>query len=86
LQKVHVEIVFENFDKKFNVSFSSTFFVLSRFRVFFSDGISKTHSLTSLFFPFFFVAPLGPGVRTRIPHAPGYGDAMKPFATPPLLC
>jgi hypothetical protein len=30
-------------DKNFNVSFSSTFFVLSRFRVFLSDGSSKTH-------------------------------------------
>jgi hypothetical protein len=28
--------------KKFDVSFSSTFFVLSRFRVFLSDGSSKT--------------------------------------------
>jgi hypothetical protein len=28
--------------KKIDVSFSSTFFVLSRFRVFFSDGSSKT--------------------------------------------
>jgi hypothetical protein len=28
-------------DKKIDVSFSSTFFVLSRFRVFFSDGSSK---------------------------------------------
>jgi hypothetical protein len=37
LQKVH-------FDKNFDVSvsFSSTFFVLSRFRVFLSDGSSKT--------------------------------------------
>jgi hypothetical protein len=32
----------QNFDKKFDVSFSPTFFVLSRFRVFFSDGSSKT--------------------------------------------
>jgi hypothetical protein len=29
-------------DKNFDVSFSSTFFVLSRFRVFFSDGSSET--------------------------------------------
>jgi hypothetical protein len=42
LQKVHVEKYFQSFDKKFDVSFSSTFFVLSRFRVFFSDGNSKT--------------------------------------------
>jgi hypothetical protein len=32
----------QNFDKNFDVSFSSTFFVLSHFRVFFSDGSSKT--------------------------------------------
>jgi hypothetical protein len=42
LQKVHVENKLKNFDKNFDVSFSSTFFVLSRFRVFFSDGSSKT--------------------------------------------
>jgi hypothetical protein len=42
LQKVHVENVFEHFDKNFDVSFSATFFVLSRFRVFLSDGSSKT--------------------------------------------
>jgi hypothetical protein len=42
LQKVHVENFFQNFDQKFDVSFSSTSFVLSRFRVFFSDGSSKT--------------------------------------------
>jgi hypothetical protein len=41
-QKVRVENFFQNFDKKFDVSFSSTTFVLSHFRVFFSDGISKT--------------------------------------------
>jgi hypothetical protein len=47
LQKVHVENIFQNFDKNFgvsfsfDVSFSSTFFVLSRFRVFFFDGSSK---------------------------------------------
>jgi hypothetical protein len=34
------------FDKKFDVNFSSTFFVLSRFRVFFSDGSSKTQQKT----------------------------------------
>jgi hypothetical protein len=33
-------------DKNFDVSFSSTFFVLSRFRVFLSDGSSKTHKKT----------------------------------------
>jgi hypothetical protein len=32
----------QNFDQNFNVSFSSTSFVLSHFRVFFSDGSSKT--------------------------------------------
>jgi hypothetical protein len=31
----------QNFDKNFDVSFSSTFFVLSPFRVFFSDGSLK---------------------------------------------
>jgi hypothetical protein len=41
LQKVHVENFFQHFDKNFDVSFSSTFFVLSRFRVFLSDGSSK---------------------------------------------
>jgi hypothetical protein len=41
LQKVHVENFFQNLDKIFDVSFSSTFFVLSRFRVFLSDGSSK---------------------------------------------
>jgi hypothetical protein len=41
LQKVHVEKQIKNFDKHFDVSFSSTSFVLSRFRVFFSDGSSK---------------------------------------------
>jgi hypothetical protein len=39
LQKVQN---FQNFDKNFDVSFSSTVFGLSRFRVFFSDGSSKT--------------------------------------------
>jgi hypothetical protein len=42
LQKVHVEKKIKYFDKNFDVSFSSTFFVLSCFRVFFSDGSSKT--------------------------------------------
>jgi hypothetical protein len=42
LQKVHVENFSQNLDKKIDVSFSSTSFVLSRFRVFFSDGSSKT--------------------------------------------
>jgi hypothetical protein len=42
LQKVHVEKKIKKFDKNFDVSFFSTFFVLSRFRVFFSDGSSKT--------------------------------------------
>jgi hypothetical protein len=46
LQKVHVEKQIKNFDKNFDVSFSSTFFVLSRFRVFFSDGSSKTPQKT----------------------------------------
>jgi hypothetical protein len=41
LQKVHVEKKSKYFDKNFDVSFPSTFFVLSRFRVFFSDGSSK---------------------------------------------
>jgi hypothetical protein len=41
LQKVHVENLPQNFDKTIDVSFSSTFFVSSRFRVFFSDGSSK---------------------------------------------
>jgi hypothetical protein len=41
LQKVHVENFFQNFDQNFDVSFPSTFFVLSRFRVFLSDGSSK---------------------------------------------
>jgi hypothetical protein len=40
--KVLVENFSQNFDKKIDVSFSSTFYVLSRFRVFFSDGSSKT--------------------------------------------
>jgi hypothetical protein len=41
LQKVHVGKKKKN-RQKFDVSFSSTFFVLSHFRVFFSDGSSKT--------------------------------------------
>jgi hypothetical protein len=40
--KVRVENFSQNFDKKFDVSFSPTTFVLSQFRVFFSDGSSKT--------------------------------------------
>jgi hypothetical protein len=42
LQKVHVGKEIKKIDKNFDVSFSSTFLVLSRFRVFFSDGSSKT--------------------------------------------
>jgi hypothetical protein len=41
-QKVRVENFSQNFDKNFDVSFSLTFLVLSHFRVFFSDGSSKT--------------------------------------------
>jgi hypothetical protein len=41
-QKVRVENFFQDFDKNFDVSFSPTTFVLSHFRVFFSDGSSKT--------------------------------------------
>jgi hypothetical protein len=41
LQKVHVEKQFKNFDKNFDVSFSSTFFVLSHFRVFSAMGVQK---------------------------------------------
>jgi hypothetical protein len=41
VHQVHVENFSPNLDKIFDVSFSSTFFVLSRFRVFFSDGSSK---------------------------------------------
>jgi hypothetical protein len=41
-QKVRVENFPQNFDKNFDVSFSPTTFVLSHFRVFFSDGSSKT--------------------------------------------
>jgi hypothetical protein len=41
-QKVRVENFSQNFDKKFDVSFSSTSFVSSHFRVFFSDGSPKT--------------------------------------------
>jgi hypothetical protein len=40
-QKVRIEKKIQNFDKNFDVSLSSTFFVLWRFRVFFSDGSSK---------------------------------------------
>jgi hypothetical protein len=42
MQKVHVEVFSEQIDKNFDVSFSSTFFVLSCFRVFLSDESSKT--------------------------------------------
>jgi hypothetical protein len=42
LQKVHVENVFLNFDQKNRCQFFLDFFFLSRFRVFFSDGSSKT--------------------------------------------
>jgi hypothetical protein len=42
LQKVHVENFPEKIDKIFDVRFSSTSVVLSRFRVFLSDGSSKT--------------------------------------------
>jgi hypothetical protein len=42
LQKVNVGKKIKNFEKNFDVSFFSTFFVLSHFRVFFSDGNSKT--------------------------------------------
>jgi hypothetical protein len=42
LQKVHVENFFQNVDKNVDVSFPSTFFSPSRFRVFLSDGSSKT--------------------------------------------
>jgi hypothetical protein len=46
LQKVHAENFFrensQEIDKNFNISFFSTFFVLSRFQVLLSDGISKT--------------------------------------------
>jgi hypothetical protein len=46
LQKVHVEnrklFPKKSTQKKFDVSFPSTFFVLSRFRVFLSGGSSKT--------------------------------------------
>jgi hypothetical protein len=38
--------LFPKFRQKFEVSFSSPFFVLSRFRVFFSDGSSKTPQKT----------------------------------------
>jgi hypothetical protein len=40
-QKVRVENFSQYFDKNFDVSFSSTSFVLSHFRVFFSDESSK---------------------------------------------
>jgi hypothetical protein len=46
LQKIHVENFSPKTDKNFDVSFSSTFFVLSHFRVFLSDGISKTPEKT----------------------------------------
>jgi hypothetical protein len=42
LQKVHVENFPQNFDKIFRCQFFLDFFVLSRFRVFLSDGSSKT--------------------------------------------
>jgi hypothetical protein len=42
LQKVHVENFSQNFDQKFRCQFFLDFFVLSRFRVFLSDGNSKT--------------------------------------------
>jgi hypothetical protein len=42
LQKVHVEDFSQNFDKKFRCQCFLDFFVLSRFRVFLSDGSSKT--------------------------------------------
>jgi hypothetical protein len=41
-QKVRVENFPQKFDKIFDVSFSSIFFVLSHFRMCFSDGSSKT--------------------------------------------
>jgi hypothetical protein len=45
LQKVHVENFFrensQKINKFFDISFSSTFFVLSRFGVFLGDGSSK---------------------------------------------
>jgi hypothetical protein len=40
-QKVRVEHFFQNFDKIFDVSFSSTTFVLSHFRVFPAMGVQK---------------------------------------------
>jgi hypothetical protein len=43
LQKVHVGKKKKKIDKTFDVSCSSTFFVLSRFRVFFSEGVQKHH-------------------------------------------
>jgi hypothetical protein len=46
LQKVHVETFSQNFNENFDVCFSSTSFVLSRFRVFFSDRSSKTRQKT----------------------------------------
>jgi hypothetical protein len=46
MQKVHVKNFFrensQKIDKNFDVTFSSTFFVLSRFQVFLSDGSSQT--------------------------------------------
>ena len=46
MQKVHVKNFFrensQKIDKNFDVTFSSTFLVLSRFQVFLSDGSSQT--------------------------------------------
>jgi hypothetical protein len=46
MQKVHVKNFFrensQKIDKNFDVTFSSTFFVLSRFQVLLSDGSSQT--------------------------------------------
>jgi hypothetical protein len=42
LQKFHVENKLKSFDNNFDVSFSSSSFVLSSFRVVSSDGSSKT--------------------------------------------
>jgi hypothetical protein len=46
MQKVHVKNFFrensQKIDKNFDVTFSSPFFVLSRFQVFLSDGSSQT--------------------------------------------
>jgi hypothetical protein len=50
MQKVHVENFFrensQKIDKNFDVSFSSTFFVLLRFQVLLSDGSPKTQQKT----------------------------------------